>query len=69
MKPEPSQRLLACLTIACCLGYYLILALRPSWLAGRLAGLPASILLALSLLLLFCLIAARHGRSSDGDTP
>ncbi|WP_434632789.1 hypothetical protein [Chromobacterium sp. CV08] len=51
---------------AACLGYYLILALRPAWLAVRLAGVPASIALALAAMLLFCLIAARHGRRRGG---
>ena len=69
MKPAPVQRLLVLLTIAACLGYYLILAARPGWLAGRLAGLPVSVLLALALLLLFCLIAALHGGSRAEDTP
>ncbi|WP_199153830.1 hypothetical protein [Chromobacterium sp. ASV23] len=60
--------LLVCLATAVCLGYYLILALRPQWLAISLAGVPASIALALAAMLLFCLIATLYGylRREDG---
>ncbi|QEL56696.1 hypothetical protein [Chromobacterium paludis] len=56
------KSLLVLLAAAVCLGYYLILAWRPAWLAASLGGLPASIVLALAAMLLFCLIAAVYSR-------
>lgn len=67
MKSALLQRLLAALTLAACLGYFLVLALRPDWLSGCVAGLPLSILLALAVILLLCLISTLYSRVGDGE--
>ncbi|UTH75210.1 hypothetical protein [Chromobacterium sp. IIBBL 290-4] len=57
--------LLVLLALASSLGYYLILALCPAWLAGHVAGLPAAIVLALAAMLALCLIATFYGRGTQ----
>ncbi|MFB9158600.1 DUF485 domain-containing protein [Chromobacterium violaceum] len=67
MKSALLQRLLAALSLAACLGYFLALALRPDWLSGCVAGLPLSILLALAVILLLCLVSTLYSRVGDGE--
>lgn len=67
MKSALLQRLLAALTLAACLGYFLVLALRPGWLSGCVAGLPLSILLALAVILLLCLVSTLYSRVGDEE--
>ncbi|WP_227105054.1 DUF485 domain-containing protein [Chromobacterium rhizoryzae] len=67
----PLSRRLAWIAAAGCLGYYLLLALRPAWLEAKLVGWPASVLLALAMFLLFFLLAAGYalaaGRADDSE--
>ena len=67
MKSALFQRLLVSLTLAASLGYFLILALRPDWLSGCVAGLPLSILLALAVILLLCGVSTLYSRVGDGE--
>lgn len=69
MKSALFQRLLAALTLAACLGYFLVLALRPDWLSGCVAGLPLSILLALAIILMLCVVATLYSGLGDGEEP
>ncbi|MBV8681073.1 MAG: DUF485 domain-containing protein [Aquitalea sp.] len=56
---------LAILLLACCLGYFGLIASAPGLLAGTLAGWPRSILLALLLFGLFFAITLLHIRMQD----
>jgi uncharacterized membrane protein (DUF485 family) len=56
---------LALLVLAACLGYFVLIACAPGWLASTLAGWPWSILLALLLFVLFFAITLLHIRAAD----
>lgn len=68
MKPFASlsrASWLALLVLAACLGYFVLIAGAPGWLAGTLAGWPRSILLALLLFILFFAITLLHIHAAD----
>ncbi len=56
---------LSLLVLGSCLGYFLLIAMAPAWLALTLAGWPCSILLALLLFVLFFLITLLHIRAAE----
>jgi len=68
MKPFPlisRSAWLSLLVLGSCLGYFLLIAMAPAWLALTLAGWPCSILLALLLFALFFLITLLHIRAAE----
>lgn len=48
-----SAPLLAALVGVCCAAYYAVVAFAPGRLAGRVAGIPVSVLLAVALFMVF----------------
>lgn len=56
---------LSLLVLGSCLGYFLLIAAAPAWLATTLAGWPCSILLALLLFVLFFCITLLHIHAAE----